>query len=62
MATTARPRALIVDDEENIRFLVGSALELAGFEARTAATGNEALNLIEHFRPDAIVLDVLLPF
>ena len=61
MATAARPRALIVDDEENIRFLVGSALELAGFEARTAASGNEALNLVEHFRPDTIVLDVMLP-
>jgi two-component system, OmpR family, response regulator len=61
MATAARPRALIVDDEENIRFLVGSALELAGFEARTAASGNEALSLVEHFRPDTIVLDVMLP-
>lgn len=61
VATPARPRALVVDDEENIRFLVGSALELAGFEARTAATGSEALQLVEHFRPDAVVLDVMLP-
>jgi two-component system OmpR family response regulator len=57
----SKPRALVVDDEENIRFLVGSALELAGFDARTAASGREALDLVEHFRPDAVVLDVMLP-
>jgi two-component system OmpR family response regulator len=57
----SKPRALVVDDEENIRYLVGSALELAGFEAKTAASGGEALDLVEHFRPDAVVLDVMLP-
>jgi two-component system OmpR family response regulator len=61
VASEPKPRALVVDDEENIRFLVGSALELAGFEARTAASGTEALRVAERFRPDAVVLDVMLP-
>jgi two-component system OmpR family response regulator len=59
--TTAAPRVLIVDDEENIRFLVGSALQLAGFETEVAETGQEALKVVESFRPDVVVLDVMLP-
>jgi two-component system OmpR family response regulator len=61
MTTTAPPRVLVVDDEENIRFLVGSALEMAGYETAVAETGREALALAESFEPDAIVLDVMLP-
>jgi two-component system OmpR family response regulator len=55
------PRVLVVDDEENIRFLVGSALELAGFVTALAETGREALDAVESFRPDLVVLDVMLP-
>jgi len=55
------PRVLVVDDEENIRFLVGSALQLAGFDTAVADTGREALKLVEEFRPDVVVLDVMLP-
>jgi two-component system OmpR family response regulator len=56
-----RSRVLVVDDEENIRFLVASALELAGLEADTVATGRGALDRIAIWRPDAVVLDVMLP-
>jgi CheY-like chemotaxis protein len=42
-------------------FLVVSALELAGIEARSCATGSEALRLNTSFRPEALVLDVMLP-
>jgi two-component system OmpR family response regulator len=52
---------LVVDDEENIRFLVRSALELAGFETVEAETGGQALDLATSLHPDAIVLDVMLP-
>jgi two-component system OmpR family response regulator len=58
---TERPRILVVDDEENIRFLVASALELAGLEAESAASGRVALDRVATWRPDAIVLDVMLP-
>jgi len=54
-------RILIVDDEENIRYLVGSALELAGFETVFAESGREALDQLEANRPDLVVLDVMLP-
>jgi two-component system OmpR family response regulator len=59
--STDRPKVLVVDDEENIRFLVVTALNLAGMEATTAATGREALDLAASWRPDAVVLDVMLP-
>ncbi len=55
------PRVLVVDDEENISFLVASALRLAEITVDTADTGRGALELAERERPDAIVLDVMLP-
>jgi len=58
---TTKPKVLVVDDEENISFLVASALKLDGCELRTAATGREAVDAVEKFAPDAIVLDVMLP-
>lgn len=51
----------MVDDEENISFLVRSALTLAGFEVRTEATGQGALEASVSYDPHAIVLDVRLP-
>ncbi len=56
-----RPRVLVVDDEENIRFLVTSALALAGMDTDTAATGRDALDRVATWRPDAVVLDIMLP-
>ncbi len=54
-------RVLVVDDEENISYLVGSALRMAGHDVQTAATGTEAVELAEATHPDVIVLDVMLP-
>jgi two-component system OmpR family response regulator len=59
--TATKPRVLVVDDEENIRYLVGSALELAGFDTIVAETGREALDKLEAHRADLVVLDVMLP-
>ena len=55
------PRVLVVDDEENIRFLVESALQLAGMETTGADDGRHGLKLVSDFRPDLIVLDVMMP-
>ncbi len=59
--TDAQPRILVVDDEDNIRFLVTTALGLSGMETVTAGSGFEALDQISRERPDLIVLDVMLP-
>jgi two-component system, OmpR family, response regulator len=55
------PRVLVVDDEENISFLVASALRLDGCEVRCADTGQGAIDEAERFGPDVVVLDVMLP-
>jgi two-component system, OmpR family, response regulator len=54
-------RVLVVDDEPNITDLVGTALRYEGFSVASAANGREALREVERFRPELIVLDVMLP-
>jgi two-component system OmpR family response regulator len=54
-------RVLVVDDEENITFLLDSALRHFGFDVRVAATGRDALKAVEGFAPDVVLLDVMLP-
>jgi two-component system OmpR family response regulator len=59
--TTPEARLLVVDDEPNIRELLSASLRYAGFEVATAADGQQALVLAESFRPDLLVLDVMMP-
>jgi len=54
-------RILVVDDEPNIVDVISMALRYQGFEIATAGTGEEALAQVEAFRPQLIVLDVMLP-
>jgi len=54
-------RILVVDDEENITFLLDSALRHFGFEVQVASTGRDALAAVERFDPDVVLLDVMLP-
>lgn len=55
------PRALVVDDEANIRELVGLYLEGAGFAVAYSADGAEAVTLACEGRFDIVILDVMLP-
>lgn len=60
--TASQPRRiLVVDDEYSIRLILQDALSLEGYDARTAANGREALSLLECWKPDAIVLDLIMP-
>jgi two-component system OmpR family response regulator len=54
-------RLLVVDDEPNIVELLSASLRFAGFEVATAASGLEAVGLARTFRPDLLVLDVMMP-
>nr|BFE88934.1 hypothetical protein GCM10020093_115350 [Planobispora longispora] len=54
-------RILVVDDEPYLADLVATALRYEGFETAVAGTGAEALAAAGSFRPDLIVLDVMLP-
>lgn len=52
---------LVVDDERDILRVVQHSLTLNGYAVTTAATGREALEQIAFNRPDAVVLDVMMP-
>jgi DNA-binding response OmpR family regulator len=59
--TMNAPRVAVIDDERHLRELLELALGEDGFEVRTAADGPTGLALVKDWRPDAIVLDVMLP-
>ena len=55
------PRVLIVDDEANIRRMVGALLQAEGFETAEAGSGPAALAVLDTAVPDAILLDLMMP-
>lgn len=54
-------RVLIVDDEANIVISLEFLMEQAGYTVAVARNGEEALEKIESFQPDLVLLDVMLP-
>jgi two-component system OmpR family response regulator len=52
---------LVVDDEPSLAELLSSVLRFEGWETRTAADGASAVQAARAFRPDAVVLDIMLP-
>jgi len=54
-------RVLIADDEPNIVASLEFLMEQAGFEVKVAADGSAALALVGSFRPDLVLLDVMMP-
>jgi two-component system, OmpR family, response regulator len=58
---SASHRILVVDDEPNIVDVISMALRFHGFEVESAGTGAGAIAAVGSFRPDLIVLDVMLP-
>lgn len=55
------PLILTVDDDPGVREVMARVIQHAGFEAETAANGDEALQKIERLHPDLLILDVLMP-
>ena len=54
-------KVLIVDDEPNIVLSLEFLMQQQGYETRVARDGEEALAEVEGFRPDLVLLDVMLP-
>jgi two-component system OmpR family response regulator len=52
---------MVVDDEDSLSELLARVLRYEGWQVETAATGSDAIALARSFRPDAVVLDVMLP-
>ncbi len=57
----AKVRVLVVDDEPSLAELLASVLRYEGWEVRTAGDGSTAVRTAREFRPDAVVLDIMLP-
>jgi DNA-binding response OmpR family regulator len=60
--TAACARILIVDDDETVLRTFAKALSLEGYDVRTAASPLVGLEEAEHSLPDAILLDLRMPF
>ncbi|MEO8631721.1 MAG: response regulator [Chloroflexota bacterium] len=54
-------RVLVVDDDASIRELLSTALEEDGYEVVPASNGQDALAVCARWRPDVIVLDLMMP-
>src|SRR5215208_464542 len=54
-------QVLLVDDEANIRRMLGALLRTEGFAVTEAPNGNSALLLLDQLDPDVVLLDLLMP-
>ena len=54
-------RVLIVEDDADLRGVLGRGLREEGFEVETVANGHDALERVERIEPDVLVIDVGLP-
>jgi diguanylate cyclase (GGDEF)-like protein len=52
---------LVVDDDPDKRMLLTVALEMAGYDVRTANDGEEGLAAMESYQPDLLITDVMMP-
>lgn len=56
-----KPLILVVDDEAMARTMASKLLEKAGYETRAVESGDDCLKFLTLFKPDAILLDMLMP-
>lgn len=54
-------KILIVDDEDDILFILKSVLTKKGYHVKEAYSGEECLSIIEKDRPDLIIMDIMMP-
>jgi two-component system phosphate regulon response regulator PhoB len=54
-------KILVVDDEQHMRIFMTTLLETSGFKPFTAEDGKQGLELARQKKPDAIILDVMMP-
>jgi diguanylate cyclase (GGDEF)-like protein len=57
----AKQTILLIDDEDQFRFLTGMSLRNSGFEVVEAASGDEGLTLLQRMHPDLVLLDLNMP-
>jgi DNA-binding response OmpR family regulator len=55
------PKIAVIEDDRDLQFMYKLKLEREGFEVRAASDGQEGLELIKEFRPDIVLLDLMMP-
>ena len=58
---TRQPLVLVVDDEANLRRMLGAVLGAEGYAVAEASSGTEAMAAVQRKRPDAVLLDLQMP-
>lgn len=58
---TTKPRILVVDDEENIRYALDRWFQMSGFDVDTAEDGAVAVEKCRQSRYDVITMDLVMP-
>ena len=58
---SGRARVLVVDDDAALAEMLGIVLRTEGFDSRVSATGDRALGDFRDYRPDVVLLDLMLP-
>ncbi len=61
MNGSERARVAVVDDDRHVREMLELGLQRDGFVVRTAADGQQALDLVRSWQPEIIILDVMMP-
>ena len=54
-------KVLLVEDDESLRILYSRSLKIKNFEVETAFNGKDALVKVNLYKPDAIILDLVMP-
>lgn len=58
----AKPRILMVEDEDDIAYILRFLFEREGFIVEHAADGRQAIDRLEGEPPEAVILDIMLPY
>lgn len=58
---TPRGRVLVVDDDASLAEMLGIVLRQEGFDSRLCLRGDQALDAFREYRPDLVLLDLMLP-
>ena len=61
MSKQRKPHVLVVDDEPNVRRVLATLLEQAGFAVTRAESGDQALHLVRSLDPDLVITDLKMP-
>ena len=57
----ALPRILVIDDNEDLREIIRTFCEVAGYPVQVAEDGEAGLATVEAFRPEIVLVDLLMP-